>query len=112
MADKYIKYSMKLSKQIKQFMIMSIENSAIVGSWGLTDIRILGDEIEFDVSGFRFKGRVKIQEIDHRLTVVSSDGVMSSFDTAEEVLEYLDTKIECDKDYLSRIKSMLGTPRI
>lgn len=98
---------MVFSKLIRQFMVSSIERSIIVSSWGISDIQISENKIEFNVCGFNFNGHIELHELNDILIVTTSDAISLSFKSVNDVIDYLDLKIEYDENYLSNIGSII-----
>lgn len=96
-----------LPSLIKQFMIRSIELKVIVCSWGISDIKISNNRLEFNVSGFNYKGHITLYEQNNILCLELSDEIHVVFKTVDEAITYLDAKIEYDHKYFFNVIKLL-----
>lgn len=97
---------MKLTRGIKRLLVAFIDESVIVTSWGITNIRIDNEMIEFNVSGLLYKGSVTIKDFDSSYIIIMSDCEFTS--NLESIVGVLDRKIERSDNYTADLIDWLN----
>ena len=97
---------MELTKGIRRLLVAFIDESVIVTSWGVTNIRIGSGMIVFDVSGLLYKGSVIIKEYNSSYNIKMSDCEFTS--NLEDIVSFLDRKIERSDNYTADLIDWLN----
>lgn len=97
---------MELTRGIKRLLVAFIDESVIVTSWGITNIRIGNEMIEFNVSGLLYKGSVTIKDFDSFYNIKMSDCEFTS--NLESIVGILDRKIEMSDNYTADLIDWLN----
>lgn len=83
-----------------------VSRKEIVGSWGVSHIRVRADGIRFRVAGFLYRGRVSIKA-ERGTYAVGLENVTFRGVTLEKVVTLIDSLVEKDGDYPGRIKDWI-----
>ena len=97
---------MKLTKELKALMVRFLDNEVFTLSWGITDIQILDGSIKFKVNGLKYKGIVEIYPDEKGYIVNMNNNYFSS--NLEDIISFLDNKIEHTKNYSSDILNSIS----
>ncbi len=96
-----------MNENIKKALVCLLDEEVIVASWGITNINVSDTSLDFEVSGFIYKGKVQVKPID--------DSYKICFDTGEcincsldDLAKTLDSKIEKTDSYESLLQEWLG----
>ncbi len=88
---------MELSKGIRSLLVTFLNDSVIIASWGITDIKIEDNKLSFKVDGLIYQGAVVIIEQDCNYLVIMEDCEFSS--NLDILVNALDEKIEKTENY-------------
>lgn len=99
---------MSVSTRIIQFMRIALSKPVIVSSWGISNIEILGKTLKFDVYGFKFQGRIAIEDKGEYFLIVSSNGMSAKCSSETLLLDFLDFYIESDENYERNLLEYIG----
>lgn len=83
-------------------MLELLENSCIVQSWGINRININDDSVQFNVSGFKYKGAIRIVCNKNGYTIFINNTNIKC-DSAKSLVKVLDGLIECSFHYFDDI---------
>lgn len=97
-----------MNDKIKKALVSLLNEDIIVTSWGITNIIINDTSVGFEVSGFLYKGKVKLYpcESGYSIKLENADTVQCSL---EELIRTLDTKIERSENYECRLQEWLDS---
>lgn len=89
---------MVLDKALRLVLLSFLENKVTVASWGISNIVIEPSSLAFTVDGIKYKGVVNIKVTGSTYTLQM--GNMSYSVTLENLVPFMDNKIECTTNYL------------
>lgn len=95
-----------MNEKIKKALITLLNEEVIIASWGIANMTINPTSFEFQVEGFIYQGRVKIDILDDGYRVGFETG--TSFDCSDEdLVTILDRHIEKTNDYLDKLEHLI-----
>ncbi len=94
---------MKTSAILMQFMRIALAHQDMILSWGISNILISSDAIKFKVCGFKFSGDIIVADESNSLKINMSDKYVKYFESAEDAILYIDSKVEFDDFYFQRV---------
>ena len=84
-----------------------MQESVIIASWGITNISINDTSICFEVSGFKFSGKVEIYSIcDEQYEIKLAEQIIGQHGLGT-IVEVLDNAIEKTDDYQQYLKEWI-----
>ena len=91
---------------MKLALITLLEDKVVVASWGISNIIINSEKIQFDVDRLKFKGTVLIEESGLKTyTIRMGDECYNC--RLNNLVTFLDMKIECTKCYFNDLKGWI-----
>ena len=95
-----------MDKKIKKALIRLLHEETVIASWGINNILIYKDFIEFDVSGFLYQGKVKVLPLisGYRINLDNGDFFDCSL---VDLVKTLDSKIEKSDNYEADLRDWL-----
>ena len=88
-------------------LVEILKQENVVGSWGLTEIRIGKREISFCISAFKYNGRIRIKCLNEGFTIVIGNETFKGIELSK-VVELIDDKVEMTPDYFKDIAYWVG----
>lgn len=86
-----------MSIEIKLLMIAFLNESVIVASWGITNVKVQEEKLEFDVNGLLYKGNIIISVHKNCYSVeINGEKFICKLDN---IVTILDAKIERTNNY-------------
>lgn len=90
-----------MNEELKQLILVLLADKIKVTSWGITNINTSDSSLEFNVSGFLYQGKVKIDALlESYIICINGDTIKCQL---EEVVSILDSKIEKSSNYIEDI---------
>ena len=93
-------FNMKI--ELKELLVELLTHEDVVGSWGLTQIKIGEATVSFLLSGFKFKGRVQIKCQKEGYIVIIGKTKYEGI-RLYEIIEIIDGEIEMSSEYCEQI---------
>lgn len=91
-----------MKKELKNLLVELLTYENVVGCWGLTKIRIGKNSISFNVSAFKYSGRVQIKCLKTGYSVTFSKTSIIVLELSN-VVETIDNYIELTTDYVNHV---------
>lgn len=90
-----------MKEELKQLILVLLADKIKVTSWGITNIITSDSSIEFNVSGFLYQGKVKIDALlESYIIYINGDTIKCKL---EEIVGILDGRIEKSSNYIEDI---------
>ena len=83
-----------------------MEDKVKVASWGISNIVIKPTILTFNVDGIKFKGLVTVEVSGTSYTLKIGENSYTEIKLSN-LVEFMDSKIECTTDYLSDLREWL-----
>lgn len=100
-----------MDKNLKKGLIFLLSEEEIVSSWGISNITIDENSINFNVDGFLYKGRISIKYVETYFEIsFGCDKKIRCVD-ATELTEILDSNIEKTDNYQHDLEKWLSSFR-
>lgn len=100
-----------MDKNLKKGLIFLLSEEEIVSSWGISNITIDENSINFNVDGFLYKGRISIKYVETYFEIrFGCDKKVRCVD-ATELTEILDSNIEKTDNYQHDLENWLSSFR-
>jgi len=98
-----------MKKSIKNLIVLFLEKEEIVSSWGLSNIRILDNELIFYVNAFKYTGDISIVSKENDLFMVKMRATSTEYEDIQtsQIIDFIDTHIEKTDDYLIDLATWL-----
>lgn len=96
-----------MNSNIRKLLLELLRQNVIVGSWGMTNVSIKQDTINFDVQGMLYQGAVSISP-QKGIYHIELDGVAVSV-PLESVVQKLDVLVESGEGYIHKLQSWLSS---
>ena len=97
-----------MDKNLKKGLIFLLSEEEIVSSWGISNITIDENSINFNVDGFLYKGRISIKYVETYFEIsFGCDKIVRCVD-ATELTEILDSNIEKTDNYQHDLENWLS----
>lgn len=96
-----------MNANIKIVLLDFVSNPAITSSWGISNIQVTDEQILFEVSAFKYIGKVIITDVGEfvRITLVQNH---TEFSTKPNlVLSAIDDMVESDGNYRENLKNWI-----
>lgn len=91
-----------MKTELKELLVELLTHEIVVGSWGLSQIKIEETVVSFHVFGFKYKGRVQIKCHKKGYSVTIGMTTIKDLELSN-VVEVIDNKIELSTDYVNNI---------
>lgn len=91
-----------MNEKIKKLLVELLMHENVVGSWGITEIKIEENEVSFLVSAFMYNGIVRIRCNDENYSVQLDEKTIVGFELYS-IVDVIDKEIEASTDYYKKV---------
>ena len=100
-----------MDKKLKNGLLCLLSEEEIVSSWGISNITIDENSINFNVDGFLYKGRISIKYVETYFEICFGCDKKVRCVDATELAEILDSNIEKTDNYQHDLENWLSSFR-
>lgn len=97
-----------MNLEIKNILLLFLEEKVVIASWGMSDIRVQDNSLIFSVKAMVYQGIVKISPISATHCSVYLSGKIKFRCETENLVSKLDKLIESSGNYYSNLLNWLN----
>jgi len=91
-----------MNTELKNLLVELLKHEIVVGSWGLTGIRIGKSGVSFHASAFKYNGRIQIKSLTRGYSVTIGKTTIKGLELSN-VVKVIDNEIELSPDYVNNV---------
>lgn len=95
--------------KLRELVVELLMHETIVKSWGITKINIRKKSVSFQVSAFKYNGRVQIKCLKEGYSVIMGPKKIKGIELSD-VVGTIDCEIETSIDYYEKIAQWIINP--
>ena len=98
---------MTFNKILRLALISFLENEVIVASWGISNITINQNSLIFDVNAMKYKGSISVVTTNNSGYIVHIGKETYNNCSLDNLVSFIDSKIEYTPDYFTDLKKWI-----